>query len=271
MKTNRAISIITAILVLGLAVCAFILSYDALRNLASTNGVNPTLAWIWPVAIDGFLIVASIAVVRNSLMEERTLYQWALVIEFTGVSVVFNVIHAPDTLLAQSIGAIPPLALVLAFELLMAQVKSEVRLTDAIKTLEDLTDEISDKRQEVAKLEKAVDKWQDTLDKLKAEVGELRKEKRANTVKNDDLERARATRQAQAQAAIDALLDFYADNPLASQADAGASVGRSRQWVSATLANLEDTGAIKRNGNGIEIVSQVPANVQEIANEQSAN
>ena len=49
------------------------------------------------------------------------------------------------------------------------------------------------------------------------------------------------------------LLAFYADNPLATQAQAGTVVARSRQWVSAKLADLEAAGQIHRNGNGVEV------------------
>lgn len=37
---------------LGLAAVAFILSFDALRDLAVTLGMAPSRAWLWPVAID---------------------------------------------------------------------------------------------------------------------------------------------------------------------------------------------------------------------------
>lgn len=37
---------------IGLAAVAFILSFDALRDLAVTLGMAPSRAWLWPVAID---------------------------------------------------------------------------------------------------------------------------------------------------------------------------------------------------------------------------
>lgn len=37
---------------IALAVCAFVLSFDALRDLAVTLGMLPDRAWLWPVAID---------------------------------------------------------------------------------------------------------------------------------------------------------------------------------------------------------------------------
>jgi hypothetical protein len=36
----------------ALALCAFVLSFDALRSLAVSLGLSPTIAWLWPCAID---------------------------------------------------------------------------------------------------------------------------------------------------------------------------------------------------------------------------
>src|ERR1700743_3154484 len=36
----------------ALAGCAFVLSFDALRDLAGALGMPPDRAWLWPVAID---------------------------------------------------------------------------------------------------------------------------------------------------------------------------------------------------------------------------
>ena len=69
------------------------------------------------------------------------------------------------------------------------------------------------------------------------------------------IDAARAIRQAQADNVLDSLLSFYASNPRATQTDAARAVSRSRQWVSSKLAELETEGAIKRNGNGVEILT----------------
>lgn len=71
----------------------------------------------------------------------------------------------------------------------------------------------------------------------------------------DALAMANAARQAQAGNVLGSLLSFYADNPRATQTEAARAVSRSRQWVSSKLAELETEGAIKRNGNVVEILS----------------
>ena len=69
----------------------------------------------------------------------------------------------------------------------------------------------------------------------------------------DTLELARVSRKHQAEQATDDLLTFYADNPTATQTQAGEAVARSRQWVSGQLTDLEAVGAIARNGQGVEV------------------
>ena len=108
--------------VAGLAVGAFLLSYDALHQLARTSHVPAPLAWLWPLIVDGFILVASLAVLDAVHTGRRARYPWLLVLAFSALSVTFNVLHAPRNLVAQMVAAIPPLALVLSFELLMRQI-----------------------------------------------------------------------------------------------------------------------------------------------------
>ena len=56
MKTDK-LSIISGVLVGAIALIAFILSFDAIMHLAINNGVNPYLAWMVPLIIDGAMIV----------------------------------------------------------------------------------------------------------------------------------------------------------------------------------------------------------------------
>lgn len=106
-----------------LALGSFVLSYDALHQLAVHNHAPKPLAWIWPLIVDGFIITASLAVLHAVLRERAVVYPWLLVLAFSAVSVVFNVLHAPSTIVARLVAAIPPLTLVLSFELLMRQLR----------------------------------------------------------------------------------------------------------------------------------------------------
>jgi hypothetical protein len=249
-------------LVVMLAVGAFVLSYDALRALAEEHGVRPELSWIWPLTVDGFLFVASLAVVRNGLLGERTAYQWALVAVFTGVSVAFNVLHSGAGWLARLVGALPPIALVLAFELAMSQLKSELQRRSLASTLDEMAQEEARREQDLAALETRVERAQRRLAAINDELTTLRREKRilkrASTANGGSIEGARASRKEQAEQALARLLAFYSARPDATHAEAGGEVGRSRQWVGARLSELEERGAIERGADGSVVVLDAP-------------
>ena len=63
-RAARALNRGTTSGVIGLAIAGFTMSYDALHSLAVTQGVPPALAWMWPLVVDGFIVIASLSVVR---------------------------------------------------------------------------------------------------------------------------------------------------------------------------------------------------------------
>ncbi|WP_084701759.1 DUF2637 domain-containing protein [Streptacidiphilus anmyonensis] len=111
-----------AIVLLGLAGCA--LSYDALRQMATAVHVRPTLTYLFPVVIDGFIAygVRALLVLREAPLPAR-LYAWGLFIAATAASIWANSVHAldlnrPGTVTLHLgdttvtvLSAIPPLAL----------------------------------------------------------------------------------------------------------------------------------------------------------------
>jgi hypothetical protein len=49
------------LMTVALAGCAFVLSFDALRDLAVSLGFRPDTAWLWPVAIDVSIAQSTLA------------------------------------------------------------------------------------------------------------------------------------------------------------------------------------------------------------------
>jgi hypothetical protein len=100
-------------------VCSFWLSATTLTDLAVRAGTDPRQAWMWPVIVDGMIVVATVAVVALARHGARaTVYPWALLAAGAGVSVAANCLHAvvaaePDlpVALAVSVAAVPPLML----------------------------------------------------------------------------------------------------------------------------------------------------------------
>ncbi len=107
--------------VLVLAAAAFTLSYDALHQLALDSRVRPALAWLWPVVIDGTIVVALLTVLAARRATARASYPWVLAGLFSAASVAFNIAHAPDRPVARLVFAMAPVALVLTTHLLMQQ------------------------------------------------------------------------------------------------------------------------------------------------------
>jgi hypothetical protein len=108
--------------VVVLAAAAFTLSYDALHQLALDSRVRPGLAWMWPVVIDGTIVVALLTVLAAKRANAATGYPWTLAALFSLASVAFNIAHAPDRPVARLVFAMAPVALVLTTHLLMQQV-----------------------------------------------------------------------------------------------------------------------------------------------------
>ncbi|MFD8058495.1 MULTISPECIES: DUF2637 domain-containing protein [Streptomyces] len=108
-----------------LAVAAFALSYDALRQMAAASHIHPALTYAFPLVIDGFIAIGigSLLVLRTAPLSAR-LYVSALVGIATATSIWANVLHAIrlnqqnrrsalalDDLTVGAISAIAPLAL----------------------------------------------------------------------------------------------------------------------------------------------------------------
>ncbi|MAT42824.1 MAG: hypothetical protein CL609_10810 [Anaerolineaceae bacterium] len=142
----------------------FILS----KTLDPSNCTLRGIAWLYPAIIDGAIIVFSLSVLRANLTRERTVYPWVLVSVFTLLSVVLNIIHAQQELLAQFLAAIPPVALFLSFELLLAHLKETAVRLEAQNSLDEIVREIREKESE---LDGIVRNRTETIEKLEGEIG----------------------------------------------------------------------------------------------------
>ncbi|MFI9630428.1 DUF2637 domain-containing protein [Streptomyces sp. NPDC052042] len=120
-----------------LAVAAFALSYDALRQMAAASHIHPALTYAFPLVIDGFIAIGigALLVLRTAPLSAR-LYVSTLVGIATATSIWANVLHAIrlnqqsrhnglalDDFTVGAISAIAPLALAGAvhFYLLVAR------------------------------------------------------------------------------------------------------------------------------------------------------
>ncbi|MBK9053528.1 MAG: DUF2637 domain-containing protein [Chloroflexi bacterium] len=280
-RTNTLISTLTGVLVFLLAAAAFLLSFDALKHLAATNGIPAGKSWIYPAIVDGAIIVFSLSVLQASLNRQHTLYPWILVGAFTVLSVILNIVHAPATFLSRVLAAIPPLALFLSFELLMGQIKGIVQRSGAIQSLQELFEAIGQKQAELDELIRVRrDEMQVVIDQhnaevtilttqieqltakkeaLESELQELRAEQKSlqkaeQTSDSDSIERARAARDSAKQEAIETLARFLAEHPNASLTEIAEVIKRSKSTVSGYVNELQTNGQLHKNGHGWEVL-----------------
>ncbi|WP_181059411.1 DUF2637 domain-containing protein [Pseudoclavibacter sp. AY1H1] len=115
-----------------LAGSSFALSFSALAELAVASGVPEHLAFLWPVIVDGFIVVATLAAFSFSARPGRVqLYPWMALGVFAVVSVAGNALHvqtlAPGVVvvadwIAVTVASVPPVALLIASHLLVVMI-----------------------------------------------------------------------------------------------------------------------------------------------------
>lgn len=123
-----------------IAAGAFWLSFTALADLARRSGINADQAWAWPLIVDGIIVVATVAVVALSSVEQprATWYPWCLLLAGAGVSVAANALHAtfaadadvPDAI-AAAVAAVPPVVLLAITHLTVQLTRTPQRTPDA--------------------------------------------------------------------------------------------------------------------------------------------
>lgn len=96
-----------------IALGAFWLSFTALRDLAERSGVPTGQAWVWPLIVDGLVVVATVAVVA---LDQHRWYAWSLLATGASISLAGNALHATYTgelpvAVRILVAAVPPLSL----------------------------------------------------------------------------------------------------------------------------------------------------------------
>ena len=121
----KHINRITALLVIILFAVAFVLSFHAIMQLAADNGISYPV--LYPFVVDFSIVVFAMFRLRNSLRASSTRLDFPLILLATVISVAFNVLHAPSTLLAQFMAGLIPVVLFASFELLLWMLEQELK------------------------------------------------------------------------------------------------------------------------------------------------
>lgn len=124
---SRFITGLNILLVVLVAVGSFALSYSALSDLASKNGFLDWRAYVLPLVIDVGMLAFGLAVVHAQLHSSNPLRRRLLNLAYIIATVTFNIVHAPNNLLAQTLAALPPVTLFFTFEVLMAMIEHNIQ------------------------------------------------------------------------------------------------------------------------------------------------
>lgn len=142
MKTQSKLS---ALFIFLIALCAFVLSYNAIRLLAEDNGVTGWLSYLVPLVIDGALVVFAVALLdAATAYNKKPIAITLLVGLFVAISIAFNIAHSNMKVIGIAIAIIPPVALVATFETLMWQIKQAISTKN--RNLEDELQVITSER-----------------------------------------------------------------------------------------------------------------------------
>lgn len=121
--------------------------------------------------------------------------------------------------------------------------------------IDQLTRELNARRSEIAELNQAIEQRRSTVADLDRQIDALQRSKNAAAiVQHDALNTVNAEKLNDKQVALNVLLNFYRSNPTATLSEAGDVIERSKATVSNYLNELEQTGLIHRNGNGVEVL-----------------
>jgi hypothetical protein len=134
-SNNRALKLSAAAGVSLLDLGGFSLSFSSLRDLAIASDIDPRLAFVWPLIVDGFIVVATAAAFALKRRGRRvTWYPWAAVILFSAISVAGNSLHAVDARrllvpvpVAAVVSSVPTLALLISSHLLVVMIDGTIR------------------------------------------------------------------------------------------------------------------------------------------------
>jgi DNA-binding transcriptional ArsR family regulator len=258
----------------------FLISFGALRDLAAHNAIS--YPWLYPIMIDGGLIIFKAIALRASLRGKRDNYAWAMAVLATVISVYLNIVHVPPTLptlgLARFMAALPPLVILVSFIAVSRRIEESARHDKAIFSYQQIQQAIADKKRQLdkmvaektAELDTLVQSRSEKADRLAQQIEQLVAQKEdlmseigllksgvrsAKLFGTDSIEQARAARLSKKEQAQAELLAFISEHPDATLSDIAEIIERSRSTVSSYISELSDAGLIHKNGHGWEVIS----------------
>lgn len=166
----NALTASVALMVLLIGAGAFILSYDALYATGAVHGIPTGKAWIWPLLIDGPLVVFTLALLAAQLTRQGIKLWAGLVITYTLATVGFNLSHAQPSPLGWTVAIVAPVGLLLTTEALRHLAKTIIEHAAPVQTLAELTQQVDQRAADLDRLSGQIERATAHLDALKSEA-----------------------------------------------------------------------------------------------------
>src|SRR6185503_16450798 len=97
---TKIIAWITGALTLLLALFSFILSFNALADLAAKHSVS--IPPLFPLVVEAGVVIFSLNALYRSLQGESARWQWGLIIGSSLLAGLFNILHAEVDLISRA-------------------------------------------------------------------------------------------------------------------------------------------------------------------------
>lgn len=121
-RTRRGVLAVAVTGTVAIGLGAFWLSFTSLSDLARRCGIGADRAWVWPLLVDGVIVIATVSVVAltgTGQSGRAARYPWTLLLAAASVSILANASHAVvaadarvPAILAALVAAVPPVVLV---------------------------------------------------------------------------------------------------------------------------------------------------------------
>lgn len=122
------ITVLAAVMTIALTAVAFWLSYEHLHDVADAHGLAGARAWAWPATLDTFIVIGEALILRASLQSSVDIWAWILTAIGSVGSITLNItgVGTGGDALDYTVAAVPPVAALLAFGMLMRQLHSMI-------------------------------------------------------------------------------------------------------------------------------------------------
>ena len=130
-RAHTAIMFAAVTVTVLVAAGSFLLSFNGLADLAANHGIPTTLAWVFPLTVDGTIIAATLAVV----VIPRSIYGWTVLAGAALISIIGNGVHATQWgPIGIAVATVPPVLLLATTHVLvkLGQAPSATQLVTVI-------------------------------------------------------------------------------------------------------------------------------------------